>query len=136
MKWNNKEIIIRRTINDFHCCKILNLNCHFAKLRSSPYFPRGSPANKAACITCRREGNVPRGGKPWETTVFYLVRWNTRLVPTVMHPGALCEYQSSHEQRKLFEPKTSVSYWKLKSYVLLRFFFSHLRYKNLLLVPF
>ena len=54
---------------------------------------------------------------------FYLVRWNTRLVPTVMHPGALCEYQSSHEQRKLFEPKTSVSYWKLKSYVLLLFFF-------------
>ena len=29
---------------------------------------------------------------------------------TVTHPGALCEYQSSHEQRKLFEPKTSVLY--------------------------
>ena len=31
-------------MNDFHCCKILNLNSHYAKLRSSPYFPRGSPA--------------------------------------------------------------------------------------------
>lgn len=51
-----------------------------------------------------------------------------RLVPTVMHPGVLCEYQSSHEQRKMFEPKTSVLYWKLNSYILL--FFPHLRYKK------
>ena len=135
MKWNNKEIIIRRTINDFHCCKILNLNCHFAKLRSSPYFPRGSPANKAACITCRRGGNVPRGGKPWETTVFLSCAVKHAPCAHSHASRALCEYQSSHEQRKLFEPKTSVSYWKLKSYVLL-LFFSHLRYKNLLLVPF
>lgn len=127
IKWNKiiKEIRRRRrrTINDFHCCKILNLNSHFAKLRSSSYFPRDHLRIKLrVSLAAAREtflAVVSHGRQLY----FYLVRWNTRLMPTVMHPGALCEYQSSHEQRKLFEPKTSVSYWKLKSYVLLLFFF-------------
>lgn len=134
MKWNNKEIIIRRrTINDFHCCKIVNLNSHFAKLRSSPYFPRGSPANKAACITCRRGGNVPRDGKPWETTVFLSCAVKHAPCAHSHASRALCEYQSSHEQRKLFELRYRTE--NLKA-MFCFFFFSHLRYKNLLLVPF
>lgn len=109
IKWNKiiKEIRRRRrrirTINDFHCCKILNLNSHFAKLRSSSYFPRGSPANKAACITCRREGNVTRGGKPWETTVF--------LSCAVKH----APYAHSHASRRpvwiSVEPWTKKTVW-------------------------
>ena len=108
IKWNKiikerRRRRRRRTINDFHCCKILNLNSHFAKLRSSPCFPRGSPANKAACITCRREGNVTRGGKPWETTVFLSCAVKHAPCAHSHASRAPCEYQSSHEQRKLFE---------------------------------
>lgn len=120
MKWNNKEIIIiRRTINDFHCCKILILQNYVVP-----------PTFHGDHLRIKLRVSLAAAGETFLAVVshgrqlyFYLVWWNTRLVPTVMHPAPCVNISRAMNKENCLNRKLRYRTENLKAMFCFFFFF-------------